>query len=69
MLAQASVNPYLPALVMGGTAIVAGLSGFLLPETRGTKLPEGFENGDKTHDFIVERNKHEDRWVASVNLQ
>ena len=54
---------------MGGTAIVAGLSGFLLPETRGTKLPEGFENGDKTHDFIDTMSKHEDRWVASVNLQ
>ena len=32
--------PYLPAIVMGTLAAVAGLLGFFLPETRGAALPD-----------------------------
>ena len=37
---QAIVHPYLPAILMGVLAAVAGLLGLFLPETRGTRLPD-----------------------------
>ena len=42
-LFQSVVQRLLPALIMGSIAIFAGLLGFLLPETRGKKLPETFD--------------------------
>ena len=41
---QSVVHRLLPALIMGSIAIVAGVLGFLLPETRGKKLPERVSN-------------------------
>jgi len=35
-----SVLPFLPFLIMGGAAMLVGSLSFLLPETRGNKLPE-----------------------------
>ena len=37
---QATVHPYLPAILMGVLAAIAGLLGLFLPETRGTRLPD-----------------------------
>ena len=37
---QTSVHPYLPAILMGLVAIIAGLLGLFLPETRGIHLPD-----------------------------
>ena len=44
---QSVVHRFLPALVMGSIAIVAGLLGFFLPETRGKKLQDGFETAQR----------------------
>ena len=61
LIEQATMYPYLPAIVMGTLAAVAGLLGFFLPETRGAALP----------DTVNEANKHSgyDDVILIVTLQ
>lgn len=67
------VYAFLPLLIFGSVAFIAGLSGFFLPETLGIKLPDTIEEaeniGRKKNDDITKKQPSIQRYTVKENVE